>query len=260
MVSSHISRNVQRLSDNFVLASDDDGEKVLQSEKLEISIRIRPGGYVPRSGLLVAEHLATMDIHGMALDIGTGESGLLANCLLAMGASNVFASDIDPTAVQWATQASNRSQEISWHNCDLLPSGLVNGTIDIIVSNPPQMPMPYRGHSHDYGGPDGRDCIIRIIEQGEKLLSRAGKLVVLCFDFLSIDCPYGHETIIELARKRGLRSRLVARHNRSIRKGGKTEENISWIERICPGYIFRKDCRGNFYHEIFILEMSRYLV
>lgn len=262
MKSFYISEDVQKLSDSFCLAIDKYGEKILLSEKLGIVMHIKHNGYIPKSGLLIAEQLEIMKIHGKALDIGTGETGILANCLLAHGASKVVASDIDPIAIQWAKQASNRSREIVWHNCDLFPFSQTekDGTFDIIVSNPPQMPMPYHGHLHDYGGSDGRSCIIRIIERGKQMLRRNGKLVLLCFDFLSVDCSYGHETIIELAKRKGLKTSVTAKHKRIIQKGGKTEENIDWIERIFHGYIFQKDSRGNYYHEILILEMSHDLI
>ena len=225
-------------------------------------MHIKHNGYIPKSGLLIAEQLEIMKIHGKTLDIGTGETGILANCLLAHGASRVVASDIDPIAIRWARQASNRSWEIALHSCDLFPSSQTdtNGTFDIIVSNPPQMPMPYHGHLHDYGGSDGRSCIIRIIEYGKRLLSRNGKLVLLCFDFLSVDCSYGHETIFELAKRKGLKTNVTARHKRIIQKGGKTEENIGWIEKNSPGYIFQKDSNGNYYHEVLIIEMSHEIV
>ena len=89
--------------------------------ELLIAMRIRGGGYVPKSGLLMAEQLIKMKIKGQALDIGTGETGVLANCLSALGTSCIIASDIDPLAIQWARQASNRSPDIIWINCDLFP-------------------------------------------------------------------------------------------------------------------------------------------
>lgn len=251
---------MQRLSKNFFLVTNKDGEDTLVSGKLGIVMRIRNGGYIPKSGLLMAEQLSAVKMRGDVLDIGTGETGILANCLLARGASRVFASDIDPQTIQWARQASNRSSEISWINCDLFPHNLAESTLNAIVSNPPQMPMPYQGHPHDYGGPDGRDYISRIIKDGSLLLRRQGKLLLLCFDFLGIDRAYGQETVVEFAQAHGLKTRIVARHRRIIRRGGKTEESIDWIERTNPGYFFQKDANGNYYHEIFILEMSRDLI
>jgi len=251
---------VRRLSKNFFLVTNEDGEKILISGKLGIKMSIRNKGYMPKSGLLVAEQLVKMKIRGKALDIGTGETGILANCLLALNATDVIASDIDAEAIRWACQASNKSQDISWIHCDLFPENLTKGTLNIIVSNPPQMPMPQQGHSHDYGGIDGRDYITKIIKGGKQLLCHDGKMILLCFDFLGIEKAFGRLTIIEFAQKHGLETKIIAKHRRIIRKGGKTEENIKWIETINPGYLFQQDVHGNYYHEVLILEMSHSLI
>lgn len=253
------SKSVRRLSKNFFLVTDDNtNESIVVSGKLRIATRIRKGGYIPKSGLLMAEQLIRMKIQGKALEIGTGETGILASCLSALGASCIIASDIDPQAIQWAQQASNRSQDISWINCDLFPDDLANETFHTIVSNPPQMPMPTPGHLHDYGGPDGRDYISRIIKKGGQLLHRDGKLLLLCFDFLGIEHDFGREPIINLAQSCGMQTRVIAKHQRMIRKGGKTEENVEWIKMMYPGYSFEKDIHGNLFHEILILEMTPY--
>jgi len=249
---------VQRLSKSFFLVTNKDGEKTLLSEKVGVAMQIRDGGYVPKSGLLMAEQFRKLKIRGRALDIGTGETGILANCLLALGASEVSASDIDPEAIRWAQKASSTSSSITWHNCDLFP--LVNSDddcFDIIVSNPPQMPMPHKGHSHDYGGVDGRSSIVRIIEKSKYLLSPKGKLILLCFDFLGIEKSGDQATIIGVAEENGLKTKVLSRHSRIIRKGGKTEENIDWIKKVHPWYSFQRDNRGNYYHEVLTLEMNR---
>lgn len=227
----------------------------LVSEKLQIITSIRPGGYIPKSGLLLAEYLVRLKIQGKTLDIGTGESGILATCLSALGSPCVIASDIDSQAIQWARQSSNKSSCINWVDCDLFPGELADGTFEIIVSNPPQMPMSNPGHPHDYGGPDGRDYIFRIIKEGRRLLQQNGKLFLLCFDFLGVDCNLNHPSIISLAQTNSMQAKIVARHQRVIRKGGKTEENVQWIKAMYPGYSFKKNIHGNLVHEIIILEM-----
>ena len=256
MIDSLNLKNVQGLSRNFFLATrGDDCETFLVSEKLQILTSIRPGGYVPKSGLLLAEYLIRLKIRGKTLDIGTGESGILATCLSALGSSCVIASDIDSQATQWARQASNKSPCINWVNCDLFPGELANGMFEVIVSNPPQMPMSNPGHPHDYGGPDGRDYVFRIIKEGKQLLRQNGRLLLLCFDFLGVDCSFGRQSIVSLAQMNSMQTRIVARHQRVIRRGGKTEENIQWIKTMYPGYSFKKDAYGNLVHEILILEM-----
>ena len=227
------------------------------SEKLGIAIKIKGGGYVPKSGLLFVEELQKLTVSGRILDIGTGETGILANCLLAMGASGVVATDIDPEAIQWAQNASNISSAIMWEHCNLYPETARENRFDMIVSNPPQMPMPYQGHSHDYGGPDGRNIVVQIVQESEKLLTRNGKLILLCFDFLGIERAGKQATINEIAKGSMFQTKILAKYKRAIRRGGKTEENIGWIKKIHPWYSFQKDTQGNYFHEVCILEMSR---
>lgn len=249
---------MQRLSKSFFLDTDADGKKTLLSGKVGVAMQIRDNGYIPKSGLLLVEQFRKLKISGRALDIGTGETGILANCLLALGASEVFASDVDSEAILWARKASGMGSNITWYNCDLFPTtNITSGYFDIIVSNPPQMPMPYEGHFHDYGGEDGRSSIVQIIEKSKYLLSPSGKLILLCFDFLGIEESGDQATIIELAKENGFKTKVLSRHSRIIRKGGKTEENIDWIKKIHPWYSFQRDNHGNYYHEVLILEMSR---
>lgn len=247
----------KRISKHFsIITNLHNNHQNIISKKLGISMRIRKGGYTPKSGLLIAEELIKLQINGSALDIGTGEVGFLANCLAALGASSVYATDIDACAINWAKQASEESAKIRWINCDLFPQNLTPGTFSIIVSNPAQMPMPTEGHTHDYGGSDGRKYITQIIERSSNLLCADGRLIMLCFDFLGIDRNYGEKPLAEIALDYGLQTQVLARHHRSIRKGGQTESNLGWIEKVYPKYSFQKDNDGNYHHEIIVFEMK----
>lgn len=251
-------KNAKRMSESFYLAESTDKPKIIFSSDLSISIEIKDNGYIPKSGLILAEELRKLTVTGQVLDIGTGESGILANCLLALGASKVIATDIDPDAIQWAHQASNISHLIQWENCDLCNYPLnQRGSFDLIVSNPPQMPMEYPGHSHDDGGLDGRDTILRIIERAPDLLRPNGKLIILCFDFLGIEKSLNCQpSISAISKKMGLKMKVLSRHRRSIRKGGKTEESLPWIQKVYPQYLFSKN-DGNIFYEILVIEICR---
>jgi len=62
--------------------------------------------------------------------------------------------------------------------------------------------------------------------------------------------------IQSIGRSHGMNTKIVARHQRVIRKEGKTAENVEWIKTVYPGYLFKKDASGNLHHEVLILEMS----
>lgn len=87
-------------------------------------------------------------------------------------------------------------------------------------------------------------------------LDENGKFFLLCFDFLGITEKFNTEPfILEIALKNGINCNIVSRHERQIRKGGKTEENIKWINKIYPFYKF-KNYDNNLYHNIFIIEFK----
>lgn len=242
----------------FYLENKGFDNRFLVSKTLALRIKIKEGGYIPRSGLMLADFLNRMKISGAILDIGTGETGILAYCLKAGGADDVVACDIDCETIRHASKASVVGESIKWILSDVFDSIQPYLRFDIIVSNPPQLPMSMPGSFHDYGGADGRDVILKIIEGIPNRLKENGKAYILCFDFLGVTRRYGSsDTLYEIAHKRGLDLRIVAEFERQIRKGGKTEENRKWIEKIYPHYKFRKDKEGKIFHKIFITELER---
>jgi methylase of polypeptide subunit release factors len=223
---------------------------------MSLSIKVRQNGYIPKSGLLVVEQLKKLNIYGRAIDIGTGESGIIAHSLMALGASEVFASDVDEEILAQVKNSSSVSHRIQWHHCSLFPKD-VNGQFDFIVSNPPQMPMSYSGHPHDYSGFDGRTLIEKFLGQAEKNLAPKGAIILLCFDFLGIEQRTNDKpSIIELGNSVGLQTTVLSRHKRTIRKNGKTAENIGWINKIYPDYAFLCNDAGEYFHEVILLKLQ----
>lgn len=206
---------------------------------------------------MLAEYLLSVPIMGKTVDIGTGETGILAHCLRKSGASSVLATDVDASAISWAQRASPESSGIDWRQCNLIPDDLREGCYDLIVSNPPQMPMPTVGSAHDYGGEDGRLYVLKIMETAGLLLTSTGKLVMLTFDFLGISDGCGQESLSQIGARMGFETRIISAHRRYVRSGGQTERNIEWIRSVYRGYNLKTDTSGENYHEIFLLEMSR---
>lgn len=56
----------------------------------------------------------------------------------------------------------------------------------LIVSNPPQLPMK-NGSYHDGGGKKSRNVIDEIIKRSSKYLNQKGSIILLVFDFLSVN-------------------------------------------------------------------------
>jgi len=251
-------QQLQKLSDSFALFSDSSRGIWLTSKDYDLAIRIKKNGYVPKSGLLIAEALKDVSISGKkVLDIGTGETGFLAYYLNARGASEVVGCDIDQSALEWASQAGDY-KNIQWILSDVFQSINDSLMFDIVVSNPPQMPMPRSGDHHDYGGGDGRDVILEIINGCSKHLNPGGQLFLLCFDFLGVLESYNSKpSISELASKKGFGCSVTMRRNQTVRQGGQTEKNIDWIKVVYPRYQFKKNVAGLLVHEVFVVELKR---
>ncbi|OGZ43837.1 MAG: hypothetical protein A3J55_00160 [Candidatus Ryanbacteria bacterium RIFCSPHIGHO2_02_FULL_45_17b] len=215
--------------------------------------------FIPRSGLILGEALIRNKLtskHG--LDIGTGESGILAHCLIAAGVQTVTAVDIKASALHYAKSMDLRAGSITWIESNIFAKLTVDVLYDIIVSNPPQMPMRTPGELHDYGGEDGREIILKIIEGCSSFLTTNGQLYILCFDFLGVDTPYNtRPSLIAIAESMGFNSIIISRNQRRVRNHGKTKENIAWIKEVYPGYVFRELDDGTLIHDVFVLQLKR---
>lgn len=250
--------NRYRDSSDFNVEIDGFGNNFFVSHNLGISLKIKDGGYVPKSGLLLANVLDLYHIQGKVLDIGTGEIGFLAYYLLASGANSIFATDIDENVVNHAKKTSQKSSCVKWIVSDVYEN-IKDSEFDLIVSNPPQMPCKNGNYNdHDFGGKDGRKVIMRIISDSSKYLAFGGRLIVLCFDFLGAERKFNNQkSIIEMGKDFGLRATVIGRYTRIIRTGGKTEDNLDWIRVVYPEYKFKKTPENNFSHEIIILEFTK---
>ena len=104
----------QNLSDSFQLVENKLGARYIKTKDGDLAMVIKNAGYIPRSGLFIAE---TIDkcciVNGKSvLDIGTGEIGFLAHFALFKGANRVVGSDLDMGAIQHACQAETSSKKI----------------------------------------------------------------------------------------------------------------------------------------------------
>jgi len=233
------------------------------SEKLDICVKVKHGGYIPRSGLLFAECLNRFDFKDCAVaDIGCGETGILAHYAFNCGADPVVGADIDPSAIAHARSSSDKSSKICWIISDLF-SNLNGLKFDVIFSNPPQMPMPFKRRKdlkdwHDSSGSTGRETVLRIIEESPVYLRVKGRLYVLIFDFLGVEksfnsCP----SFKKVASQYNLSCRVISSYKKNIREGGQTQKSIPWIKEIYPKYKFKKDSSGNLIYNILIVEFQK---
>lgn len=155
-----------------------------------LRIRVAPGVFVPRqrSALMVdlacrtAERGAVLKV----LDLGCGTGALGAAIAARLPEAEVWATDIDPAAVECARGNLPPNRVLLGDLYDPLPHDL---ELDLIVANTPYVPsdqirnMPPEARDHEHhdaldGGADGLDIQRRVIEQAPKHLAPGAVLVI----------------------------------------------------------------------------------
>ena len=155
-----------------------------------LRIRVAPGVFVPRqrSALMVdlAVPAASRDVSRRVLDLGCGTGALGAAVAARVPDAEIWASDIDPAAVDCARLNLPPERVLLGDLYDPLPHDL---GFDVIVANAPYVPtseidtMPPEARDHEHhvaldGGADGLDVQRRVIEQAPKHLAPGGVLVI----------------------------------------------------------------------------------
>jgi methylase of polypeptide subunit release factors len=113
-----------------------------------------------------------------AVDIGCGTGAGAIAIGKRAPAAEIFAVDINDTALRYAEVNARLAGTGNVRACrsDLLDD--VDGTFDLIVSNPPFMIDQAGRVYRDGGGPDGNELSLRIIDAAAKRLDPGGALVL----------------------------------------------------------------------------------
>ena len=152
--------------------------------------RVTPDVLIPRPETeLVAEAaMRVAGTGGRALDVGTG-SGALAITLQLEAGIETLATDISPTALAVAAENARRLEaRVSFVCCDLA-AALGPRTMDLIVSNPPYVPLSQRQglqrevrdfepHVALFAGETGFELYDRLVADAPRVLRRGGWLVM----------------------------------------------------------------------------------
>lgn len=153
-----------------------------------ISIDPLPGAMDPSpyTEFLFERIVAQDSVPRDAIDIGCG-SGALAILLAKSGVENVYALDINDTALEATkknAQLNGVSDRIEIQEVDITESLDLEFNVGMVVSNPPSLPMRSKPDSeydafNYYGGEDGRLFIGSLIKNSPNILCEGGELLFI---------------------------------------------------------------------------------
>jgi len=152
--------------------------------------RVSPDVLIPRPE---TEHVVEIALEvakdaRRVLDIGTGSGALAATLQLEIGAET-WATDVSPSAARVASENATRlGARVGVVICDLM-SAIENGSMDLIVSNPPYVPVTQREglqrevrdfepHVALFAGDTGFELYDRIAADAPRVLREGGWLIM----------------------------------------------------------------------------------
>lgn len=154
--------------------------------------KVSPATLIPRNETEELVHLIIKENQNSGLrilDIGTGTGCIPVTLALEMKNPEVFGIDISETALEIAAvNAVNLKAQVSFMTCDILNNTPHTLELDILVSNPPYIPVEEKGMMHRNVlefEPDlalfvtNEDPLIFykiIAEKGKRLLKHSGKI------------------------------------------------------------------------------------
>ena len=152
--------------------------------------RVTPDVLIPRPETELVVQTA-LEVGGGArriLDVGTG-SGAIAVTLQRETHAAVYGTDISAAALAVAAENARRlGARVDFMRCDLM-SAVGGGSMDVIVSNPPYVPLgdraglqrEVRDHEPEaalFAGPTGFEIYQRLVSDAERVLRLGGWLIM----------------------------------------------------------------------------------
>jgi release factor glutamine methyltransferase len=157
-----------------------------------LRIAVDPEVFVPRrrTEFLIDQAAAISRTPAVVVDLCCGSGAMGAALASVLGGVELYATDLDPTAVRCARQnlASIGGHVYEGDLYEPLPREL-RGRVDILVASPPYVPteairlLPTEARVHEPlvaldGGTDGLDVVRRVISEAPPWLSPGGHLLI----------------------------------------------------------------------------------
>ena len=161
-----------------------------------LTLRVGPGVFVPRPETEVVTQIAVDALRAIghqdpiAVDLATGSGAIALSLAIEVPNAKVFAIELSDDALKYTAQnfleLAPQAVLVQGDLAHAFPE--LNGTVDVLVSNPPYIPdemIPIypEVHLHDpslalYGGADGLDIIRKVAESAKRLLRVGGTLII----------------------------------------------------------------------------------
>lgn len=161
-----------------------------------ITLKVGPGVFVPRPETEVVTQLAVDALRAVgievpiAVDLATGSGAIALSLAVEVPNSKVFAIELSEEALKYTrvnfAELAPDAVLVQGDLVDAFPE--LNGTVDVLVSNPPYIPdamIPIypEVHLHDpdlalYGGADGLDIVRNVDSAAKRLLRSGGTLII----------------------------------------------------------------------------------
>lgn len=147
--------------------------------------------YQPREdSQLLAKQILEMDLDGKrCLDMGTG-TGIVAGKMVRSGAEDVVAADINPEAVEEASEKLEDHDNVEVVESDLFEN--VEGDFDVIAFNPPYLPGDDLDEDVDdreiwRGGDSGEEFTEEFLETARERLKEGGEILFIVSSLSDFD-------------------------------------------------------------------------
>lgn len=147
--------------------------------------------YQPREDSnLLAKQILEKDLEGMrCLDMGTG-SGIMAEKMIRVGAENVVAADINPEAVEEASEKLEDKENVEVVESDLFEN--VEGKFDLIAFNPPYLPGDELDEDMEdreiwRGGDSGEEFTEEFLGTAREYLKEGGEILFVVSSLSDFD-------------------------------------------------------------------------
>jgi release factor glutamine methyltransferase len=161
-----------------------------------LTLKVGPGVFVPRPETEVVTQIAVDALKAsgspepIAVDLATGSGAIALSLAVEVPNAKVFAIELSADALKYTKQnfaaLAPDAVLVQGDLAEAFPE--LNGTVDVLVSNPPYIPdemIPIypEVHLHDpslalYGGADGLDVVRKVDEAARRLLRPGGSLII----------------------------------------------------------------------------------